>query len=71
MIRFAEYLQPQPTPFWTVLTQIGVDCAVGTLDRSAYVMGDRPADLPWELGAMARLKQRYEDAGLELVGIED
>jgi len=71
VIRFAEYLFPYPMPFWTTLRQVGVDCAVSTLDRTTSVMGHRPADLPWEEGALCLLARRYEDAGLELVGIED
>lgn len=71
MIVFAEYLHPFPTPFWKTLRQIGVEKAISTLDRSPNPMGHRTADLPWETGALRLLKQRYEDAGLELVGIED
>jgi mannonate dehydratase len=71
VIRFAEFLYPSPLPFWTTLQQVGIDCAVSTLDHSGQVLGRRPPDLPWEEGALRLLKQRYDDAGLELVGIED
>jgi mannonate dehydratase len=71
LIRLAEYLHPLPTSFWTTLRQVGVECAVSTLDRRPNPMGHRTADLPWEAGALRLLKHRYEEAGLELVGIED
>ncbi|MDO8208780.1 mannonate dehydratase [Conexibacter sp. CPCC 206217] len=71
MIEFAEYLHPRPDAFWTTLRQVGVERAVSTLDRSPNPMGHRTADLPWGRGAVRQLKQRYEDMGLELVGIED
>lgn len=70
-IRFAEFLSPHPLPFWTTLRQVGVDCAVSSLNRSGYAAGHTAADLPWDEGALRLLKQRYEDAGLDLVGIED
>lgn len=71
MIAFAEYLHPTPDAFWTTLRQVGVGKAVSTLDRRPNPMGHRTADLPWGRGAIALLKRRYEDMGLELVGIED
>jgi mannonate dehydratase len=71
VIEFAEYLHPQPEGFWTTLRQVGVERAISTLDRSPNPMGHRTADLPWERGALRQLRQRYEDMGLELVGIED
>ncbi|MGH2343668.1 MAG: mannonate dehydratase [Chloroflexota bacterium] len=71
MIRIAEYLPPIPTPFWTTLRQVGVDYVISTLDRSAHRPGERGMDLPWEEGALRLLVKRFEDAGLEVVGIED
>jgi len=34
-------------------------------------MGHRRADDPWDLGAVTLVQRRFEDMGLELVGIED
>ncbi len=70
-IRFAEYLQPIPTPFWTTLRQIGVECVVSGLERASDVRGQRAIDLPWEEGALRLLVKRYADLGLRVVGIED
>src|SRR5689334_3683645 len=70
-IRFAEYLQPVPTPFWTTLRQIGVECVVSGLDHAVTVRGQRAIDLPWEEGALRLLVKRYADLGLRVVGIED
>jgi mannonate dehydratase len=71
MVPFAEYLHPYPEPFWTTLRQVGVEKAVTTLDRRPNPMGHRTADAPWGKGALRILQQRYEDMGLELVGVED
>jgi len=70
-IRFAEYLRPVPTPFWTTLRQVGVECVVSGLDHAATLRGQRAIDLPWEEGALRLLVKRYEDLGLHVVGIED
>lgn len=67
MIPFAEYLHPTPTTFWTTLQQIGVTRAVSTLDRRPSPSGD----LPWSLASLGTIQRRYEEAGMELVGIED
>ncbi len=71
MIKFAEYLRPFPTPFWTTLRQVGIDSAISSLDWTTHAGLRRPPDLPWEEGALRLLVRRYEDAGLDLVGIED
>lgn len=70
-VEFAEYLDPYPDPFWKTLRQIGVERVVSTLDRRPNPMGHRTADPPWGKGALRILVQRYEDAGLEVMGIED
>jgi mannonate dehydratase len=71
MIRIAEYLQPVPTPFWTTLRQVGVDSVVSGLDRTPQSHDHRNIDLPWEEGALRLLVKKYEDLGLQVVGIED
>jgi mannonate dehydratase len=70
-VEFAEYLAPYPDSFWKTLRQIGVDRVVSTLDRRPNPMGHRTADPPWGHGALRMLVQRYEDVGLQVVGIED
>lgn len=72
MIEFAEYLAPHPTPFWTTLRQVGVTRAVSTLPVEApLTRHHRTADLPWERAPLQLAQRRFEEAGLELVGIED
>jgi mannonate dehydratase len=71
MVEFAEYLHPYPDAFWKTLRQIGVERAVTTLDRRPNPMGHRTADPPWGNGALRMLVQRYEDMGLQVVGVED
>ncbi len=70
-VPFAEFLAPQPAPFWTTLRQVGVTRAIATLDRTPNPMGHRRADAPWDRAALALVQRRFEDADLELVGIED
>ena len=76
-----------PTELWPLLKQVGVDDVVSLLDdaeqgfrwlRSESHLDDRPefASLPeegrsWSRPALERLKARYEEAGFELVAIED
>lgn len=70
-VEFAEYLHPYPDAFWKTLRQIGVERAVTTLDRRPNPMGHRTADPPWGKGALRLLVQRYEDMGMQVVGVED
>jgi mannonate dehydratase len=65
MIRIAEALPPQPTPLWKLVKQAGVDDAVGQLPYE-----DAGPDRPWDLAPLARMKQRFEDAGFQLAVIE-
>ena len=57
MVLIAEYFDPHYTPFWTILQQVGVEGAISRLDRRFD--GDSNSG------------DRYEEAGLDLVGIED
>jgi mannonate dehydratase len=71
MIRFAEHLQPTPTPFWTTLRQVGIEHVISGLDRSSISPGHRALDLPWEEGSLRQLVRRYNEHGLHVAGIED
>jgi mannonate dehydratase len=71
MVRIAEYFDPYYTPFWTILQQVGVDAAISKLDRRFDGEWNNSGDRPWDYGPLHQMKRRYEQAGLELVGIED
>jgi len=71
MIRIAEYFKPQPRPFWAIVKQVGVDLVVSELDRSPEAIHDNTGEQPWDYVPLARMKERYESAGLEIAGIED
>lgn len=71
MVRLAEYFDPYYIPFWTILRQIGVDAAISKLDRAYEGEWNNSGDRPWDYEPLHKLKRRYEEAGLELVGIED
>lgn len=71
MIRIAEYFDPTYNPYWTLLRQVGVDAAVSKLDRGADGEWNDSGDRPWDLAPLAAMQRRYEEEGLELVGIED
>jgi mannonate dehydratase len=64
-------LEPQPTPFWRMLRQIGVDHAVGVLPRGLRDWrGDVP-DLPWDYAPLSIYKASVEAEGFTLDVIED
>ena len=71
MVRLAEYFDPYYNPFWTILQQVGVDAAVSKLDRRFDGEWNNSGDRPWDYAPLHDMKRRYEEAGLELVGIED
>ncbi len=71
MIRLAEYFDPYPTPFWTILRQIGIDAAISKLDRRFDGEWNNSGDQPWDYAPLHDMKRRYESEGFELVGIED
>ena len=87
MITIAELLDPtEPEPLWPLLRQIGVRHAVSLLEageqRSRWLteeshvdkrslLGLEPGEPCWGANGIGRLKALYEDAGFELVAIED
>jgi mannonate dehydratase len=71
MIRFAEYFRPTQIPFWQTIRQVGVDHVISELDRSPGSIHDDTGDRPWDYVPLARLKERYESAGLTVAGLED
>ncbi|MBV9848113.1 MAG: mannonate dehydratase [Armatimonadetes bacterium] len=69
MIQIAEMFSSQPDLLWHLAKQAGVNHAVGTLPwtEGSAEGGGEP---PWALGPMRRMKERFEEAGLELAVIE-
>ena len=71
MIQIAEILlEPEPTPFWRHLKQLGVDHAVGILPRD-FQGGAPSADLPWDYVPLAMYRDQVEAEGFSLSVIED
>lgn len=71
-MRFAEILvDPQPTPLWKMLRQIGVEEAVGILPRGFVDWRESRSDLPWDYAPLAIYKDMIEAEGLKLTVIED
>lgn len=71
MVTFAEYFAPHPVLFWRTIQQVGVTHVITELDRSPDGIHDNTGDRPWDLAPLARIKERYESAGLTVAGIED
>lgn len=61
----------QPTPFWRMLTQLGVKHVVGVLPRNFSDWRQSKAEEPWDYYPLSRYKKAMEEEGLELVAIED
>jgi mannonate dehydratase len=70
-IPIAEYFKPNLSPFWTTIRQIGVEHVISELDPHPDGYHDSTGDRPWDYVPLARIKERYEAAGLQLAGIED
>lgn len=71
-MHFAEILlEPQPTPAWTVLRQLGIEHAVGVLPRGYSDWRRSRSDLPWDYTPLALYKEMVAEAGFELAVIED
>ena len=66
MIEIAEMLGPQPTSLWKLVQQAGVNHAVGSLPFREVGAGEQP----WEVGPLARMKARFDAAGVVLSVIE-
>jgi mannonate dehydratase len=64
-------LERPPHPFWTVLRQVGIERAVGTLPRWHSDWRESTAEQPWEYAPLAEYRDHVHEAGLELVVIED
>ena len=63
-MKLAEVFPPYPTPLWTLAKQVGVTHAVTGIP-------DLPSGPPpWDYMHLLLLKQRFQDAGLELMVIE-
>jgi mannonate dehydratase len=74
MVRIAEHFAPPYyTPLWAMLRQVGIDGAISRLDRARRYDGDwgNSGDEPWDYSPMHAMKRRFEEAGVELLGIED
>ncbi len=65
MIEIAEMLRPEPSAMWTLAKQAGVNYAVSGLLRD-----DGGPERPWELGPMRAVKERFEEADIELAVME-
>jgi mannonate dehydratase len=63
-IQLADVLPPYPNQLWTLAKQLGVTHAVTGVPDTP----DGPP--PWDYMHLLRLKQRFQDAGLELAVIE-
>ena len=72
MIRFAEIItESRPTPFWTMLKQVGVTEVVGVLPRTPMDWRRAIIDNPWDYTSLAIYKEMVEEEGLTLTAIED
>src|SRR5437016_101765 len=65
MIKIAEFFTSEPNPLWKLAVQAGVTHAVGGLPRT-----NEAGEAPWDLAPLRRMKQRFDDAELELAVIE-
>lgn len=63
-MQLAEFFTIQPDRLWKIAKQLGVDYAVSGL------AWDEKLEKPWDLMPLIRLKQRFADAGIDLVVIE-
>jgi len=66
LLDIAEFISPVPTPIWKLARQAGVDVAVGGLPFDLL----QPAEAPWDLAPLQRMKAGYEEAGFRLAVIE-
>ncbi len=72
MIQLAEILlEAQPTPFWRMLRQVGVEHAVGVLPRGLRDWRGDQADHPWDLAPLSVYQACVEAEGMKLAVIED
>jgi mannonate dehydratase len=72
MLEIAEILLERPPhPFWRLLTQIGVQRAVGVLPRFMADWRNSAGEQPWEYAPLALYAEQVREAGLTLSVIED
>jgi mannonate dehydratase len=72
MLDIAEILLERPPhPFWRMLTQIGVEHAVGVLPRFMSDWRQAAGEQPWDYTPLALYQQQMGEAGLTLSVIED
>ena len=71
MVAFAEYIIPPDTAFLATLRQVGVDDVITELDRTPEGNHDNTGEQPWDYAPLARMKERYEAAGMRVAGVED
>jgi len=64
MMKLAEYLSTRPDHLWRLGRQMGLDYAVSGIPF------DERHEKPWDLMPLIRMKQRFKDAGYELLVIE-
>ncbi len=64
-------LDPQPTPAWRQLRQVGIDRAVGVLPRRLKDWRGDDGEVPWGLAPLSILAAMVEAEGFALEVIED
>ena len=71
-MRFAEIImEPQPTPFWRQLGQIGVEDAVIALPRGFQDWRQGRIDHPWSYNSIALYQELLAEENLKVAVIED
>ena len=71
-MRFAEILTDEkPSPFWTMLKQVGVTEIVGVLPRGYTDWRRSQTDRPWDYTPLAMYQEMLAEEGLKLTAIED
>jgi mannonate dehydratase len=65
VMKLGLLLPPKPNSQWKLAKQIGVNAAIAKLNPD--LTGENP---PWDLAALRRAKQRFNDAGFALAALE-
>ncbi|MBS10857.1 MAG: mannonate dehydratase [Gemmatimonadetes bacterium] len=69
MLKIAISTPPQAGDRWTLMKQVGVECAVGGI-RLRPIDGAEPEDQPWSLPSLKKAKDAYEAGGIPVKVIE-
>ncbi|MCH2663381.1 mannonate dehydratase [bacterium] len=69
MLKIAISTPPQAGDRWTLMKQVGVDCAVGGISLSPIPRAE-PEDQPWSYTSLKKAKEAYEAGGIPLQVIE-